>query len=88
MVIEQAIFRGEVLRVGDRMKQAVNDDEVILTSEGYASEDKKNWKHLPKITMNVFKIGQLFIKDISKIKARYEEKLPHHKVLKIVCQEK
>ena len=66
----------------------MSEDEAILSSEGYASEDKKNWKHLPKITMNVFKIGQLYIKDISKIKARYDEKLPNHKILKIVCREK
>ena len=72
MIIEQAVYRGEVLRVGDKRKQVSNDEESILTSEGYASEDKKNWKHLPKISMNVFKIGQLYIKDISKIKARYE----------------
>ena len=36
--------------------------------------------------MNVFRLGQLYIKDITKIKARYEDKLPGHKVLKISCK--
>ena len=58
-----------------------------MIGEGYASEDGKYWKHIPKVTMNVFRIGQLEIRYITKVKARYESTLPHHKIMKITCKE-
>jgi hypothetical protein len=38
--------------------------------------------------MTVFKIGQLTIKDITKLKARYDSSLPHHKSMKITYANK
>ena len=52
-------------------------------SEGYASEDGKSWKPLPKIMMTIFKVGQLAIQTITKVKAKFDSALPHHKVMKI-----
>jgi len=37
--------------------------------------------------MNVFKVGQLEIRYITKLKARYESTLPEHKIMKITCRE-
>jgi hypothetical protein len=55
----------------------------LVTGEGYASTDGKAWKHVPKIMMDVFKLGQLQISKITKLKARYEGTLSNHKVMKI-----
>jgi len=54
-------------------------------TEGYASENSKLWKALPKIIMTPFKLGQLEIRRVSKIKAKFDSSLPHHKIMKINC---
>lgn len=59
MVIEEAVFKGEVVKVGDKRQETMAEEEAMVSGEGYASEDGKHWKHLPKIMMNVFKLGQL-----------------------------
>ena len=38
--------------------------------------------------MNVFTIGSLQIRDITKVKARYDGSLARYKVLKINCKDK
>lgn len=56
-------------------------------SEGYASEDGKSWKPLPKIMMTIFKIGQLSIQQVTKVKAKFDSAVPHHKIMKISCDD-
>lgn len=53
-----------------------------MVSEGYASEDGKAWKPLPHIMMTIFKVGQLAIQTITKLKAKFHFAFPRHKVLK------
>lgn len=43
------------------------------------------WKAVPKIMMTIFKIGQLSIQNITKVKAKFDSSLPHHKIMKISC---
>jgi hypothetical protein len=88
VVVEQAVFKGEVVKAGDKQKEVINEGEAILVGEGYASEDGKHWKHVPKIMMNVFKLGQLQIREVTKVKARYEPSLPHYKLMKVTIKEK
>lgn len=38
--------------------------------------------------MTVFKIGQIEIQKITKIKAKFDSSLPHHKIMKITCKNK
>jgi hypothetical protein len=85
VVIEEALFKGEVVQVGSREKEVINESEAVITSDGYASEDGKMWKPLPRIMMTIFKIGQLSIQSISKIKAKFDSALSGHKVMKISC---
>lgn len=59
--------------------------EAIIVSEGYGSEDGKLWKAVPKIMMTIFKIGQLSIQNVTKVKAKFDSSLPRHKVMKISC---
>ena len=33
--------------------------------------------------MSVFKLGQLSIKNVTKLKAKYDNSIPHHKVMKL-----
>lgn len=61
-----------MVKVGDKKQEVIDENEAIIFGEGYASEDGKHWKHLPQIRMNVFKLGQLEIKDVTKVKGRYE----------------
>ncbi len=58
------------------------EEEAILVSEGYASEDGRTWKPLPRIMMTIFKVGQLAIQTITKLKAKFDSALPRHKILK------
>lgn len=37
--------------------------------------------------MTVFTIGQLQIKNVTKVKAKFDSHLPHHKIMKISCGE-
>jgi hypothetical protein len=83
VVIEEAAFRGEVVQVGQREKEVISEGEAILVTEGYASEDGKNWKPLPRIMMTIFKVGQLAIQTITKVKAKFDPALPQHKVMKV-----
>lgn len=55
----------------------------MVASPGYASEDGKMWKPLPKIVMTPFKIGQLYVQNITKVKAKFDASLPGHKIMKI-----
>jgi hypothetical protein len=63
-----------------------DENEAIIISEGYASEDGKLWKSLPKIMLTLFKIGQLSIQNINKVKAKFDSKLVNHKIMKINCE--
>lgn len=59
MVIEEAVFKGEVVKVGDKRQEEINVDEAVMVGDGYVSEDGKNFKIGHKIMMTVFKLGKL-----------------------------
>lgn len=59
VVIEEAVFKGEVVQVGNKQQEIINENEAMMIGEGYASEDGKHWKNVAQIRMNVFKLGQL-----------------------------
>ncbi len=58
-MIEQAVYKGQVIAVGDKKQEVIDENEAVLVEDGYASEDGKNWKLVLRITMNVFKLGRL-----------------------------
>lgn len=37
MVLDEAVFKGEIIKVGDKRQEIVNENEAVMVGDGYIS---------------------------------------------------